>query len=197
MERPILLLFERRQLIIPQRQPFSSSTVFAPFIDSRARMSSRVCFWASPPDVKDIGGGGWWSQWKFKFQLFSSRRKERRPRKQGRDFDVNRVNKAERTWMKKHNDLFFRPPLLSPLSPRPHVSFFIYSRPDHPLLPRCCASFPLGHAFGGGRGIIPAYRDLVNDPIRNRVSSRLIRIARFVLYDLARNRIETRFYPLK
>ena len=56
MERPILLLFERRQLIIPQRQPFSSSTVFAPFIDSRARMSSRVCFWASPPGVKDIGG---------------------------------------------------------------------------------------------------------------------------------------------
>lgn len=69
MERPILLLFERRQLIIPQRQPFSSSTVFAPFIDSRARMSSRVCFWASPPDVKDIGGGEGWLVEPMKIQI--------------------------------------------------------------------------------------------------------------------------------
>lgn len=215
MERPILLLFERRQLIIiPQRQPFRSWTVFAPFIDShRAKRknvvpslflslsSRRKGHWG-----KGEGGEGGWSQWKFKFQLFSSRRET-----VGTPASplANRAATLTSTVSTKPNELEWRnttsfPPrafIASPSRrPRFHVSFFI-SRRDHPLLPRCCAFFPLGYTSY-------AYRDLVNDPIRrrNRVSSpsevgRWFGL-RLVLCDLVRNtesytRPATRFYPLK
>lgn len=215
MERPILLLFERRQLIIiPQRQPFRSWTVFAPFIDSHraerknvvpslflSLSSRRKGHWG-----KGEGGEGGWSQWKFKFQLFSSRRET-----VGTPASplANRAATLTSTVSTKPNELEWRnttsfPPrafIASPSRrPRFHVSFFI-SRRDHPLLPRCCAFFPLGYTSY-------AYRDLVNDPIRrrNRVSSpsevgRWFGL-RLVLCDLVRNsesytRPATRFYPLK
>lgn len=157
MERAILLLFERRQLIIiPQRQPFRSWTVFAPFIDShRAKRknvvpslflslsSRRKGHWG-----KGEGGEGGWSQWKFKFQLFSSRRET-----VGTPASplANRAATLTSTVSTKPNELEWRnttsfPPrafIASPSRrPRFHVSFFI-SRRDHPLLPRCCAFFPL------------------------------------------------------
>lgn len=215
MERPILLLFERRQLIIiPQRQPFRSWTVFAPFIDSHraerknvvpslflSLSSRRKGHWG-----KGEGGEGGWSQWKFKFQLFSSRRET-----VGTPASplANRAATLTSTVSTKPNELEWRnttsfPPrafIASPSRrPRFHVSFFI-SRRDHPLLPRCCAFFPLGYTSY-------AYRDLVNDPIRrrNRVSSpsevgRWFGL-RLVLCELVRNtesytRPATRFYPLK
>lgn len=215
MERPILLLFERRQLIIiPQRQPFRSWTVFAPFIDSHraerknvvpslflSLSSRRKGHWG-----KGEGREGGWSQWKFKFQLFSSRRET-----VGTPASplANRAATLTSTVSTKPNELEWRnttsfPPrafIASPSRrPRFHVSFFI-SRRDHPLLPRCCAFFPLGYTSY-------AYRDLVNDPIRrrNRVSSpsevgRWFGL-RLVLCDLVRNtesytRPATRFYPLK
>lgn len=215
MERPILLLFERRQLIIiPQRQPFRSWTVFAPFIDSHraerknvvpslflSLFSRRKGHWG-----KGEGGEGGWSQWKFKFQLFSSRRET-----VGTPASplANRAATLTSTVSTKPNELEWRnttsfPPrafIASPSRrPRFHVSFFI-SRRDHPLLPRCCAFFPLGYTSY-------AYRDLVNDPIRrrNRVSSpsevgRWFGL-RLVLCELVRNtesytRPATRFYPLK
>lgn len=215
MERAILLLFERRQLIIiPQRQPFRSWTVFAPFIDSHraerknvvpslflSLSSRRKGHWG-----KGEGGEGGWSQWKFKFQLFSSRRET-----VGTPASplANRAATLTSTVSTKPNELEWRnttsfPPrafIASPSRrPRFHVSFFI-SRRDHPLLPRCCAFFPLGYTSY-------AYRDLVNDPIRrrNRVSSpsevgRWFGL-RLVLCDLVRNtesytRPATRFYPLK
>lgn len=215
MERPILLLFERRQLIIiPQRQPFRSWTVFAPFIDSHraerknvvpslflSLSSRRKGHWG-----KGEGGEGGWSQWKFKFQLFSSRRET-----VGTPASplANRAATLTSTVSTKPNELEWRnttsfPPrafIASPSRrPRFHVSFFI-SRRDHPLLPRCCAFFPLGYTSY-------AYRDLVNNPIRrrNRVSSpsevgRWFGL-RLVLCDLVRNtesytRSATRFYPLK
>lgn len=214
MERPILLLFERRQLIIiPQREPFRSWTVFAPFIDSHraerknvvpslflSLSSRRKGHWG-----KGEGGEGGWSQWKFKFQLFSSRRET-----VGTPASplANRAATLTSTVSTKPNELEWRnttsfPPrafIASPSRrPRFHVSFFI-SRRD-PLLPRCCAFFPLGYTSY-------AYRDLVNDPIRrrNRVSSpsevgRWFGL-RLVLCDLVRNtksytRPATRFYPLK
>lgn len=215
MERPILLLFERRQLIIiPQRQPFRSWTVFAPFIDSHraerknvvpslflSLSSRRKGHWG-----KGEGGEGGWSQWKFKFQLFSSRRET-----VGTPASplANRAATLTSTVSTKPNELEWRnttsfPPrafIASPSRrPRFHVSFFI-SRRDHPLLPRCCAFFPLGYTSY-------AYRDLVNDPIRrrNRVSppSEVGRWfgLRLVLCDFVRNtesytRPATRFYPLK
>lgn len=213
MERPILLLFERRQLIIiPQRQPFRSWTVFAPFIDSHraerknvvpslflSLSSRRKGHWG-----KGEGGEGGWSQWKFKFQLFSSRRET-----VGTPASplANRAATLTSTVSTKPNELEWRnttsfPPrafIASPSRrPRFHVSFFI-SRRDHPLLPRCCAFFPLGYTSY-------AYRDLVNDPIRrrNRVSSpsEVGFGLRLVLCDLVRNtesytRPATRFYPLK
>lgn len=215
MERPILLLFERRQLIIiPQRQPFRSWTVFAPFIDSHraerknvvpslflSLSSRRKGHWG-----KGERGEGGWSQWKFKFQLFSSRRE---PVGTPASPLANRAATLTSTVSTKPNELEWRnttsfPPrafIASPSRrPRFHVSFFI-SRRDHPLLPRCCAFFPLGYTSY-------AYRDLVNDPIRrrNRVSSpsevgRWFGL-RLVLCDLVRNtesytRPATRFYPLK
>lgn len=205
MERAILLLFERRQLIIiPQRQPFRSWTVFAPFIDSHraerknvvpslflSLSSRRKGHWG-----KGEGGEGGWSQWKFKFQLFSSRRET-----VGTPASplANRAATLTSTVSTKPNELEWRnttsfPPrafIASPSRrPRFHVSFFI-SRRDHPLLPRCCAFFPLGYTSY-------AYRDLVNDPIRrrNRVSSpsevgRWFGL-RLVLCDLVRNRIQDR-----
>lgn len=212
MERPILLLFERRQLIIiPQRQPFRSWTVFAPFIDShRAERKNVVPSLFLSLSSRRKGhwgkGEGGESQWKFKFQLFSSRRET-----VGTPASplANRAATLTSTVSTKPNELEWRnttsfPPrafIASPSRrPRFHVSFFI-SRRDHPLLPRCCAFFPLGYTSY-------AYRDLVNDPIRrrNRVSSpsevgRWFGL-RLVLCDLVRNtesytRPATRFYPLK
>lgn len=197
MERSILLLFERPQLIIPRRQRhvLLFDHVFPPFIDSQRKNVVPSLFpslFSRRKGHRGRGGGGW-SQWKFKFQLFSSRREA-----VGTPASplANRAATLTSTVSTKPNELEWRnttsfpPYALSP--PRFHVSFFI-SRRDHPLLPRCCAFFPLDTHYtpsGTGReGIIPPYRDPVNNPIRrrNRVSFEVGFGLRLVLYDLVQH----------
>lgn len=89
----------------------------------------------------------------------------------------------------------FRPMLYRLAPPRFCLRFFLpLFRTSRPILfIATLRFFPLDAHLseGGGRGIIPPYRDLVNDPIRRRNRVLLIRIPGLVLYDCLA-RIENR-----
>lgn len=144
MERPILSLFERRRCrLIIERQPYTPSTVFASFIDSPPR-SRRGTSFVSKPLVRTSRGGR--EPMKIQIPAFLISKRGLSACTQGCDFDVNRVNKAERTRMKKH-DLFSALCFIASLLPASvYVSFFLYFEPhDQSFLSPRCPFFPWMH----------------------------------------------------
>lgn len=157
MERPILSLFERRRRrLIIERQPYTPCSLrpcsLLLSIHRRVREEERRLFLSLSQGHRGEGG----SQWKFKFQLFSSRR-EASPL-------AHRAATLTSTVSTKPNELEWRNTTSFPpyaLSPRSSpllstfLSSFISNLTTNPFY-RHVALFSLGCTSlgrsGGGRG---------------------------------------------
>lgn len=162
--------------------------MFAPFIDSSPRSRRGTFEFVSKPLVRTSG-----EPMKIQIPAFliskrglsASLRLHTGPRLWRQPCQQSRTNSNEET--RRPLFLCFIASLLPPLLST-FLSFFLYFEPHDQsfLLPRC-AFFPWMHIPRRKGGIIPRYRDLVNDPIRRR-NRVLIRIPGLVSYDcLARN----------